>query len=92
VSEPVSGAPPSAPDPGTVGDGELAELCVRAVSVAAHDLGLDPRLFASELAQGEIGLMISYLRAASEQMADLDLQARMDALLHRLTDWTEAID
>ena len=91
-TSPLSGAPETAPDPGPVGDGELAELCVRAVSVAAHDLGLDPRLFAAELAQGEIGLMLSYLAAASEQVTDLDLQARIDALLHRLTAWTEAAD
>ncbi|HEU0055589.1 MAG TPA: hypothetical protein VFQ39_20515 [Longimicrobium sp.] len=88
----MSDAPASAPDPGSVRDDELAELCVRAVSVAAHDLGLDPALFAGELAQGEIGLMISYLRAASDQIEDLDLRERIDALLHRLTDWTGEMD
>ena len=73
-------------------DPELAELCVRAVAVAAHDLGLDPRLFAEELAQGEVGLLIAYLREALEHVDDLDLHARADSLLHRLTAWTEATD
>ena len=71
---------------------ELAELCVRAVTVAAHDLGLDPGLFAEELAQGEIGLLISYLRAAVPHIEDLELREKSEALLHRLTDWTEAAD
>jgi hypothetical protein len=67
---------------------ELADLCVRAVSTAAWDLGLDPALFAEELAQGEIGLLIHYLDEASQQVADLGLRTRIDALLHRLTAWT----
>ena len=71
---------------------ELAELCVRAVTVAAHDLGLDPVLFADELAQGEIGLLISYLRAAAPHVDDIELREKAEALLHRLTDWTEAAD
>lgn len=69
--------------------GELAELSGRAVEIAASDLGLNPLLFARELAQGEIGLLISYLRAAAEHVTDLDLRVRIDRLLHRLTDWTQ---
>lgn len=69
--------------------GELAELCVQAVETAALDMGLNPLLFARELAQGEIGLLISYLRTASGHVDDLDLRVRIDRLLHRLTDWTE---
>ena len=69
--------------------GELAELSERAVEIAASDLGLNPLLFARELAQGEIGLLISYLRAAAEHVTDLDLRVRIDRLLHRLTDWTQ---
>ena len=56
---------------------------------AASDLGLNPLLFARELAQGEIGLLISYLRAAAGHVDDLDLRVRIDRLLHRLTDWTQ---
>ena len=73
-------------------DGELADLCVRAVTTAAWDLGLDPALFAEELAQGEIGLMIRYLDEASAHVADLALKTRIDALVHRLTAWTESAD
>jgi hypothetical protein len=69
--------------------GELAELSERAVEIAASDLGLNPLLLARELAQGEIGLLISYLRAAAEHVTDLDLRVRIDRLLHRLTDWTQ---
>lgn len=69
--------------------GELAELSVQAVEIAASDLGLNPLLLARELAQGEIGLLISYLRAAAEHVTDLDLRVRIDRLLHRLTDWTQ---
>lgn len=68
---------------------ELDELARRAVETAAADLGLNPLLFARELAQGEVGLLIRYLRAASADVAELDLRIRIDALLHRLTDWTE---
>lgn len=68
---------------------ELAELSRQAVETAASDLGLNPLLLARELAQGEIGLMLSYLRAAAEHVTDLDLRVRIDRLLHRLTDWTE---
>jgi hypothetical protein len=64
------------------------EMCVEAVAVAAADLGLDPRALAAELAQGEIALLITYLRAASDEVADLDLRTRVDELLHRLTTWT----
>jgi hypothetical protein len=69
---------------------ELADLCVQAVSTAAWDLGLDPALFAGELAQGEIGMLIHYLARAAEHVPDLELRERMHALVHRLTDWTEA--
>ena len=72
--------------------GELAELSERAVEIAANDLGLNPLLLARELAQGEIGLLISYLRAAAEHVTDLDLRVRIDRLLHRLTDWTEDVE
>ncbi|HEU0013272.1 MAG TPA: hypothetical protein VFQ45_06285 [Longimicrobium sp.] len=68
---------------------ELSELSVRAVELAASDLGLNPLLLARELAQGEIGLLLSYLRAAAEHVDDLDLRVRIDRLLHRLTDWTQ---
>lgn len=79
-------APPRDPGPGEA-DG-LPELCVRAVAVAAADLGLDPRAFAEELAQGEVALLISYLAEAREHVGDLDLGTRIDALIHRLTAWT----
>jgi len=69
---------------------ELADLCVQAVSTAAWDLGLDPALFAGELAQGEIGLLIHYLAQAAEHVPDLEMRERIQALVHRLTDWTEA--
>lgn len=68
---------------------EMCELAERAIQTAAGDLGLNPLLFARELAQGEIGLLISYLRAASVHVDDLDLRVRIDHLLHRLTDWTQ---
>lgn len=68
--------------------GELAELAVQAVETAAADLGLNPLLFVRELAQGEVGLMMGYLRAAAEHVTDLDLRDRIDRLLHRLTEWT----
>lgn len=68
---------------------ELAELAVRAVELAAQDLGLNPLLLARELAQGEVGLLISYLRAAAPAVDDLGLRDRIDRLLHRLTDWTQ---
>lgn len=68
---------------------ELCDLAERAIEIAANDLGLNPLLFARELAQGEIGLLISYLRAAAQHVDDLDLRSRIDRLLHRLTDWTQ---
>ena len=71
---------------------ELEELCVRAITVAAADLGLNPRAFAEELAQGEIGLLISYLRQAATQVEDLELRTHIDQLLHRLTFWTGRTD
>ncbi len=69
-------------------DDDLADLCVRAVEVAAHDLGLDPRSFAEELSQGEVALLVGYLGEAALCVDDLDLRTRIDALLHRLTAWT----
>jgi len=69
---------------------ELADLCVQAVSTAAWDLGLDPALFAGELAQGEIGMLIHSLARAAEHVPDLEVRERMQALVHRLTDWTGA--
>lgn len=68
---------------------EMCELAERAVETAASDLGLNPLLFARELAQGEIGLLVSYLRAAAGHVDDLDLRVRIDHLLHRLTEWTQ---
>ena len=68
---------------------EMCELAERAIETAASDLGLNPLLFARELAQGEIGLLISYLRAAAGHVDDLDLRVRIDHLLHRLTEWTQ---
>ena len=73
-------------------DDGLAELCTRAVEVAAHDLGLDPRAFAEELSQGEIALLVGYLGEAARRVDDLDLRTRIDALLHRLTAWTAGED
>jgi hypothetical protein len=74
--------------PGAAPDPELAELCTRAVATAARDLGLDPRAFAEELGQGEIGLLVRYLDDAAPHVDDADLRFRIDALLHRLTAWT----
>lgn len=73
-------------------DRDLADLCVRAVTTAAWDLRLDPALFAEELAQGEIGMMIHLLAEAGEHVDDLELRARIDTLLHRLTAWTESAE
>ena len=82
-------SPRRAPSLGDVPqDGDLAELCVRAVTVAAADLGLDPLAFAGELAQGEVALLVSYLSEAVEHVDDLDLRTRIDNLLYRLTAWT----
>jgi hypothetical protein len=78
--------------PDRVEAGELPALCESAVRTAAGDLGLDPLLFARELAQGEVGLLVTYLRAAAPEVRDVDLRARIDALLHRLTAWTAAAD
>lgn len=69
-------------------DERAAELCVQAVTIAALDLGLDPEAFAVELAQGEIGLLVNYLRRAAPDVKDPELQADIGALLHRLTTWT----
>lgn len=80
---------PAASPESPLAEADLRDLCVRAVSTAAHDLGLDPLLFAEELAQGEIGLMIHYLDQAAAHVPDLDLRLRIEALLHRLTAWTE---
>jgi hypothetical protein len=69
---------------------DLDSLARDAVVTAARDLDLDPHAFAEELAQGEIGLLVTYLRAASPHVPDLDLRTRIDLLLHRLTAWTGA--
>jgi hypothetical protein len=69
---------------------ELADLSVQAVTAAAYDL--DPTLFAGELAQGEIGLLVRYLDRAVEHVRDVELRESILALLHRLTDWTGAGD
>jgi hypothetical protein len=66
----------------------LAELAVQAVTVAAADLGVGPRAFAEELAQGEVALLVRYLAEAREHLHEIELCARIDALLHRLTAWT----
>lgn len=67
---------------------DLSELAVQAVVTAARDLNLDPELFVEELAQGEIALLIHYLRAAAPSVEDLDLRERIESLLYRLTAWT----
>lgn len=69
---------------------ELQDLCVRAVRLAALDLGLDPERFARELAQGEIGLLVVYLRDALSDVRSERLRADAAALVHRLTAWTAA--
>jgi hypothetical protein len=76
---------------GPTGEAEgesFQDACVSAITTAAADLGLDPAAFAEELAQGEVGLLVTYLRAASDDVDDLDLRTRIDELLHRLTTWT----
>ena len=83
-----SGGPVPPVDPGPGEPEALEELCVRAVAVAAADLGLDPCAFAEELAQGEIALLVTYLAEAREHLHDLELCTRIDGLLHRLTAWT----
>lgn len=83
--------PHSLSDAETAGT-ELAGLCVQAVSTAAFDLGLDPVLFAEELAQGEIGLLIHYLGESAAHVDDVELRERIEALLHRLTDWTTSAE
>jgi hypothetical protein len=80
----------SMPNPTDESSEALEELALQAVSVAAADLGLNPHAFAQELAQGEIGLLISYLRRALPEVRDLKLQEEIAALLHRLTAWTGA--
>jgi adenosyl cobinamide kinase/adenosyl cobinamide phosphate guanylyltransferase len=49
-------------------------------------------LFAEELAQGEIGLLIHYLAEAAAHVDDVELRERIEALLHRLTDWTTSAE
>lgn len=83
--------PHALPDAAAAGP-ELADLCVRAVTTAAWDLGLDPALFAEELAQGEIGLLIHYLDQAAGCVEDLGLREKIEALLHRLTAWTQGAE
>jgi hypothetical protein len=72
------------------GSPEFADACVQAVATAARDLHLDPAAFAAELAQGEIGLLVVYLREALPHLDDVELRERVGALLHRLTAWTGA--
>ena len=67
---------------------DFEELAAQAVATAARDLALDPALFAEELAQGEIALLIRYLRAAAPSVDEVDLRVRIESLLHRLTAWT----
>ena len=69
-------------------DDALGGLALDAVLTAARDLHLDPAAFAEELAQGEIGLLVTYLRSAAPYVTDLDLRERIELLLHRLTAWT----
>ena len=83
--------PHALPDAAAAGP-ELADLCVRAVTTAAWDLGLDPALFAEELAQGEIGLLMHYLDEAAGCIEDVELREKIEALLHRLTAWTESAE
>lgn len=64
------------------------DACVQAVSLAAQDLGLNAAALAEEIAHGEIGLLIRYLRRAAPFVDDAVLRADIDALLHRLTAWT----
>jgi hypothetical protein len=70
----------------------LADHCVQAVTTAAWDLGLDPELFAEELAQGEIGLLIRYLGQAANEVRDPALRTHIAELLHRLTAWTGPLE
>jgi hypothetical protein len=84
----VTRSQPSDPPADPAVDAEFIEACVQAVTLAAHDLDLDARDFVGELAQGEIGLLIRYLREAAPCVEDMDLRTRIDALLHRLTAWT----
>jgi hypothetical protein len=84
----VTPRPPPAPAGGAAP--EFADLCVQAVTTAARDLNLDPEMFVEELAQGEIGLLIGYLRETVGHVEEVELRTRVDALLHRLTAWTGA--
>jgi hypothetical protein len=73
-------------------DGSFAEVAANAVVMAARQLDLDPEAFLEELAQGEIALLVRYLAEAAPRVDDLELRARIDGLLHRLTFWTGAED
>lgn len=64
--------------------GEWEQNCIQAVRVAAADLALDPAALAAELAQGEVALLVSYLRSAAPFVDDLELRANIDLLLYRL--------
>ena len=88
----MTDARPQALPDAAAADADLADLCVRAVTTAARDLGLDPALFADELAQGEIGLLIHYLDQAAGCVEELELREKIEALLHRLTDWTRSAE
>jgi hypothetical protein len=69
-------------------DGSFAEVAASAVRLAADQLDLDPEAFLEELAQGEIALLVRYLAEAAPRIEDMELRARIDGLLHRLTFWT----
>ena len=73
-------------------DDSFEQLCVRAVEIAALDLGLDAEALAVELANGEIGLLITYLGAAVRTVPGGEQRANMEALVHRLTTWTRRAD
>ena len=64
------------------------QTCAQAVRLAANDLGLDEAALADELAQGEIGLLVRYLRRALPHVPGVEEREEMALLLHRLTAWT----
>jgi hypothetical protein len=88
----VTGVRPHALPDAAAAAPALADLCVQAVTAAAWDLGLDPALFAEELAQGEIGLMVHYLAESAGRLDDVELREKIEALLHRLTAWTQSAE
>ena len=69
----------------------MLRLFALSAALAGATVQVDlPELFAGELAQGEIGMLIHYLAQAAEHVPDLETRERMQALVHRLTDWTGA--